>query len=70
MTTESKQPVPPKPATNPTKAAARSWSVKTLARQLDRYVRDQNISRDSSVADLFNSLKSSIIQQEIGSSLD
>ena len=53
-----------------TDTPSRNWSTKTLARQLIRFIRETNIPSNATVDDLLTALKSSIIEEEIGDSLD
>lgn len=48
----------------------RNWSTKTLARQLIRFLRDSDVSAESTVADLLDSLKSAIVTEEVGEDLE
>jgi hypothetical protein len=61
-------PAPPK--LRPIPKPNRGWSTKTLAKRLAEYVRTNDISKDEKVSDLFESLKRSIVSQEVGTSLD
>lgn len=72
MTTEPPKPAAPsmKPVPGIPKPAVRAWSVKTLTQQLARYVRDNNIGKEATVFDLFQSLKSSLVEEQVGQSLD
>lgn len=54
----------------PQKKPARSWSTKTLARQLAQYVKAHNIGKTQTVDELFASLKAEIVTQEVGTSLE
>lgn len=48
----------------------RNWSTKTLARQLVAYLREHEIVAGNTVAELMESLKSDIVEEEVGTSLD
>lgn len=49
----------------------RNWSTKTLAKQLVAYIRDHpDIKDGDAVADLMASLRDSIVEEEVGTSLD
>lgn len=53
-----------------TKQARKGWSAKSLARNLSIFVKDKGIGKDATVHDLFEALKKSIVEQEVGGSLD
>lgn len=66
MTTEPTKIPVPKPTTTKTRKA----SAKTLYRLLAQYIRDNNVPRTDSVEALVEKLKSSIVAEEVGPSLD
>lgn len=50
---------------------ARNWSTKTLAKQLVEYIRAHSEIHDSTaVADLLAAISGSIVEEEVGISLD
>ena len=48
----------------------RNWSTKTLARQLVIYLKTTDLVAENQISDLIDSLKSSIVEEEVGISLD
>lgn len=54
----------------PAKSKSRAWSVTTLAQRLVMYVHDNDIGKDETVGQLFESFKRAIVAKEVGQSLD
>lgn len=49
----------------------RNWSTKTLAKQLVAYIKDHpDIKEGDAVVDLMAALRHSIVEEEVGVSLD
>lgn len=54
-----------------TESKSRNWSTKTLARQLFLFLHDtEHLSGESTISDLIDAVKSSIVAEEVGADFD